>query len=74
MVERLHRTLKAALKAQLAGPNWADELPWVLLGLRTTPKDDLKASPEGLVYSFPLTIPGDFVQDTPQATVNEHLQ
>ena len=74
MVERLHRTVKAALKARLTGPNWADELPWVLLGLRTTPKDDLKASPADLVYGSPLTVPGDFVQDSAQAPVNEHLR
>ncbi|GFR97974.1 Pol polyprotein [Elysia marginata] len=41
LVERFHRTLKAALKTRLKGPNWADELPWVLLGLRTVPKEDL---------------------------------
>ena len=38
LVERLHRTLKAALKAQLTSPHWVEELPWVMLGLRTTPK------------------------------------
>ncbi len=74
MVERLHRTVKAALKARLTGPNWIDELPWVLLGLRTTPKDDLKASPADLVYGSPLAVLGDFFQDSPQATVNEHLR
>merc|ERR1712020_624705 len=74
MIERLHRTLKAALKARLSGPNWVDELPWVLLGLRTTPKEDLNASPADLVYGAPLTVPGDFIQETPQAPVNEHLR
>ena len=44
LVERFHRTMKAALKARLTGPNWFDELPWVLLGLRTAPKDDLQSS------------------------------
>ncbi|GFO39908.1 transposon ty3-g Gag-Pol polyprotein [Plakobranchus ocellatus] len=38
MVERFHRTLKAALKARLTGNNWVEELPWVLLGLRTAPR------------------------------------
>ena len=74
MIERLHRTLKAALKARLSGPNWVDELPWVLLGLRTTPKEDLNASPADLVYGAPLTVPGDFIQEAPQAPVNEHLR
>ena len=33
--ERFHRSLKAALRARLHDGNWIDELPWVLLGLRT---------------------------------------
>ena len=41
VVERLHRQLKAALKARLVGPAWMDELPLVLLGLRSAPKEDL---------------------------------
>ena len=56
LVERFHRTLKAALKARLQGPNWADELPWVLLGLRTAPKEDLGFSTAELVYGTPLTV------------------
>ncbi|KAK3792395.1 hypothetical protein RRG08_045938 [Elysia crispata] len=36
MVERFHRSLKAALKARLLGPGWMDELPIVLLGIRST--------------------------------------
>lgn len=61
LVERFHRHLKSVLRARLAGPNWADVLPWVLLGIRTTPKEDLKASSAELVYGAPLTVPGDFV-------------
>ena len=45
LVERFHRRLKEALRARLTGPNWIDELPWVLLGIRTTPKEDLNISP-----------------------------
>ena len=33
LVERFHRHLKAALRAGLTGPNWSNELPWVLLGI-----------------------------------------
>ncbi|KAK3797528.1 hypothetical protein RRG08_054561 [Elysia crispata] len=58
LVERFHRTLKAALKARLQGPRWTDELPWVLLGLRTVPKEDLDTSSAELVYGEPLTVPG----------------
>ena len=61
LVERFHRTLKAALKARLQGPNWAEELPWVLLGLRTAPKEDLGFATAELVYGTPLTVPGEFI-------------
>jgi hypothetical protein len=33
-VERFHRRLKNSLRVQLAGSDWLDHLPWVLLGLR----------------------------------------
>ena len=74
LVERFHRTLKAALKARLTGPNWMDELPWVLLGLRTTPKEDLNASPADLVYGTPLTVPGDFIPEAAHTPVHDHLR
>jgi transposase InsO family protein len=61
LVERFHRHLKAALRARLTGPNWIDELPWVLLGIRTAPKEDLGTSSAELVYGSPITVPGDFV-------------
>ncbi|RUS73921.1 hypothetical protein EGW08_018311 [Elysia chlorotica] len=60
LVERFHRSLKAALKARLQGANWVDELHWVLLGLRTVPKEDLETSSAELVYGEPLTVPGEF--------------
>ena len=50
MVERLHRQLKASLKARLCGPNWMDELPLVLLGIRTVWREDADCSAADLVY------------------------
>ena len=67
IVERFHRRLKSALMARLTGPDWIDELPWVLLGIRTVPKEDLGCSSAEMVYGAPLTVPGDFLppgQDT----------
>ena len=61
LVERFHRHMKSALRARLTGPNWIDELPWVLLGIRTAPKEDLATSSAELVYGAPLTVPGDFI-------------
>ena len=61
LVERFHRHLKSALRARLRSPSWMQELPWVLLGIRTAPKEDLGCSSAELVYGAPLTVPGDFI-------------
>jgi len=74
LVERMHRTLKGSLKARLTSPHWIEELPWVMLGLRTNPREDLKTSPAEMVYGAPLTVPGDFVPDGPQVPVQDHLR
>ena len=68
LVERLHHHLKSALRTKLHGPNWLDILPWVLLGIRTAPKDDLNTSSAEFVYGFPLTVPGDFVPSSSSIT------
>nr|CAB3249677.1 uncharacterized protein zf(cchc)-26 [Phallusia mammillata] len=60
LAERFHRHMKSALMARLTGPNWVDELPWVMLGIRTAPKEDLQASSAELVYGSAITVPGDF--------------
>lgn len=74
LVERFHRHLKTALKARLTGSNWIDELPWVLLGIRTVPKEDLGHSSAELVYGCPLTIPGDFINDSQHQQTFTQLQ
>ena len=40
MVERIHRTLKAALCARGGAAAWKDHLPWVLLGMRAAPREE----------------------------------
>ena len=74
LVERSHRDLKASLKCRLNGANWLDELPWVLLGIRTAPKEDLGSSTAELVYGSPLTVPGDFVPDGQPHSASRELQ
>ena len=61
VVERFQRHLKSALMALLTGPNWLDEQPGVLLGIRAAPKEDLECSSVELVCGAPLTVPGDFL-------------
>ena len=74
LVERFHRSLKAALRARLTSPSWIEELPWVMLGLRTAPKEDLGASTAEMVYGAPITVPGTFVGPASSTEAAEHLQ
>lgn len=73
LVERFHRHMKSALRARLSGPNWMNELPWILLGIRTAPKEDLKTSSAELVYGSPLTVPGDFIPSSPAEEAEKFL-
>lgn len=61
LVERFHRYLKSVLKARLTGPDWVDQLPWVLLDISTTPTEDLAASSAELVYGSALWVSADFL-------------
>lgn len=63
IIERWHRSLKAALKAKF-NANWMDELPIILLGLRSVVKDDLKATPAELTLGKSLLLPGQFFTDS----------
>ncbi|XP_077359637.1 uncharacterized protein LOC144005384 [Festucalex cinctus] len=63
LCERFHRSMKAALRAGLSDGNWVDKLPWIMLGLRTAPKEDLQCSSAELVYGQVLRVPGDFIPD-----------
>ena len=74
LVERFHRSLKAALRARLTTTAWMDELPWVLLGLRTMPKQDMGASVAEMEYGSPITVPGMFVWPESNPELGEHLQ
>ena len=72
LVERLHRQLKAALKACPHPTNWTDTLPMVLLGIRTAWKDDIRCTTAELVYGTFLRVPGEFFdesKETPQLTL-----
>ncbi|KAK2577962.1 hypothetical protein KPH14_012262 [Odynerus spinipes] len=66
IIERWHRTLKTALMCKPQIP-WLDLLPSVLLGLRTSYKEDLKSSPAEMLYGTTLRVPGEFFvhQDAP---------
>lgn len=59
LIERFHRQLKAAIMCH-PDCSWSEALPFVLLGIRSSFKDDLQSSPAELVYGEPLRLPGQF--------------
>lgn len=61
-VERFHRTMKAALMARGATTTWTQELPTVLLGLRTALRQDNNLSPALMTYGTTLRMPSDFFE------------
>ncbi|XP_019740443.1 LOW QUALITY PROTEIN: uncharacterized protein LOC109524784 [Hippocampus comes] len=73
MVERLHRQLKASLMSSDNAEHWVDNLPLVLLGIRSTP--DIASCPAELVYGATLRLPGEFFNATEPTTgaVNDLL-
>ena len=58
LVERFHRTLKASLRARLDNPRWTIDLPLVLLGLRSSPRDSDGVSS---IYGTTLCLPSEFI-------------
>jgi transposase InsO family protein len=61
MIERAHRQIKDSLRSRLAGNQWPEHLPWVLLGLRAAPKEDTSTSSAELVFGSPLVLPGQLL-------------
>ncbi|CAK1579888.1 unnamed protein product [Parnassius mnemosyne] len=59
LVERFHRQLKTAIMCH-ADSSWTEALPIVLLGIRSSFKEDLQSSSAELVYGEPLRLPGEF--------------
>ena len=61
LVERFHRRLKETLRARSSGSDWDKHLPWVLLGLRSSPREDSALSSAEVLFGAPLALPGDFL-------------
>ena len=62
MVERVHRVLKERLMSKSASASdWMLNLLLVLLGIRTSTRDNGCVSPAHLLYGGPLRLPGEFL-------------
>lgn len=70
MVERLHRQLKAGIMCH-DNTQWTEVLPIVLLGIRSSWKDDVQASSAELVYGELLRLPSQFLSPSDDHTVED---
>ena len=61
MIERYHRSLKSSLQGRLAGKDWVQHLPFALLGLQTTPKEDSSYAPAEALFGTQIAVPGEFL-------------
>lgn len=64
LVERFHRDVKAAIMAR-KNAKWSDELPIILLGLRSVVKEDMGCTSAELLYGQPLVLPGEMFVSSP---------
>ncbi|XP_069771352.1 uncharacterized protein [Narcine bancroftii] len=70
----VERHLKASLLPRLSGPDRADELLCVLLGIRTAPKEDQQPSAAAMVYGALLSLLGEiFGPDTDTTATDKNL-
>ena len=74
MVERFHRQMKGVLRCLKATSDWVELLPISLLGIRSTIKDDLKASAAEMVYGSTLTLPADLVSAESTNTIIDPIE
>ena len=63
LIERMHRTLKAAISCHDTD-SWTKILPTVLLGMRSAHKEDLGASSAEFLYGENFKLPGQFFSET----------
>ncbi|UYV79706.1 K02A2.6-like [Cordylochernes scorpioides] len=64
LVERFHRELKDSLRCH-DSTSWSLKLPLVLLGIRSSLREDLNTTTAEQVYGKPLPLPGKFFEDPP---------
>ena len=72
-MERIHRTLKAALFAQGGVAVWKDHLPWVLLGMRAAPREESGVLGAEGALQQQLVVPGQLPPPSKQPAGMEEL-
>jgi hypothetical protein len=80
-VERFHCCLEHALFARTAMATWAEEIPWILLGLHAKLREDTGLSPAEAVFGAPIVWLNEFLMtqffkkslDAPAFSLPRHL-
>ncbi len=73
-MERFHRRLKDALRSRAAAANWHDHLPWEMLGVRATFRENSEFSRTEAVFGSQLVLLGQFVDTAELPSFLEDLQ
>ena len=71
-MERFHCLLKDALRARCTAPDWIQYLPWVMLGIRATPREDTDITPAQAVFYSALILPSQIASD-PEASLDNFM-
>ena len=63
LIERFHRRLKDSIRAHADtnAQTWIDKLPFIMLSIRSSLRDDYPFSPAQTVYGTELTLPSDLI-------------
>ena len=63
LIERQHRIIKDALRAHAITDNhsWLQKLPFILLNIRSSLREDVKKSSAQIVFGTDLALPGDLL-------------
>ncbi|XP_026331379.1 uncharacterized protein LOC113238759 [Hyposmocoma kahamanoa] len=73
IVERLHRQMKAAIMCHTT-TSWTEALPLVLMGMRSSWKEDIDSTPAELVYGETIRLPGQFLSSNDDFTTSDITQ
>ncbi|XP_066950690.1 uncharacterized protein [Macrobrachium rosenbergii] len=73
VVERFHKSLKASLKACCISESWKYQLPWVLLGMRTTPRANGGPSAAEMVFGESLVLLGELTAEDRDDLITQRL-
>ena len=72
MIERFNKQVKTSLKTH-SDIDWVSNLPWVLLGIRSTLKEDLGCSSAQLTFGTSLQLPSQFFVRTSVPDAESHF-